>query len=488
MSSLISEERIVTGDAAESLISGERIVTGGTANSLTGGERITMNGVLCRGPQGPQGETGPRGESAYEAAVKAGYAGTYEAFGEHQARAADYAGEANAACERAVAGAEAAVQAAGLLEGWTRACAAATELEAGSAPDVGITEQEDGSILLTFGIPKGRQGDRGEAGPQGPQGEPGPKGDKGDPGGQGPQGEAGPQGKKGDTGPQGEQGAAGIQGIQGPQGETGPKGEKVDPFTYSDFTAEQLEALRGPAGPQGEKGDAGDISALTINGKKPDGSGAVTLGAEDVGAATQEAVNQLRNDKLDKTAVAADSAKLGGKAPGEYAGAAAVSAHEASLGDAWNSGTAYAAGAYCIYGNALYRCQVANTGVVPANGGSEWKRCTVAGELKSITDANAEVTLVPQTTTLNVGSTFAIGAQTPRVLGVRINGSTKYAATRYGDQFYGSYVNINEGNMFSCRLDYVSEGVYKIAISKMCTLSGGSISDVPIKGINILVM
>lgn len=48
-----------------------------------------------------------------------------------------------------------------------------------------------------------------------------------------------------------------------------PKGDKGD---------------TGETGPQGPKGDTGDIGALTINGKKPDGSGAVTLTAEDVGA------------------------------------------------------------------------------------------------------------------------------------------------------------------------------------------------------------
>lgn len=48
-----------------------------------------------------------------------------------------------------------------------------------------------------------------------------------------------------------------------------PKGDKGD---------------TGETGPQGPKGDTGDIGALTINGKKPDGSGAVTLAAEDVGA------------------------------------------------------------------------------------------------------------------------------------------------------------------------------------------------------------
>ena len=66
------------------------------------------------------------------------------------------------------------------------------------------------------------------------------------------------------------------------------------------------------------RGDAGNIGALKINGKTPDGSGAVTLTAGDLGAASAESVNQLKDDKLDKTATAADSSKLGGKAPEYY--------------------------------------------------------------------------------------------------------------------------------------------------------------------------
>lgn len=65
------------------------------------------------------------------------------------------------------------------------------------------------------------------------------------------------------------------------------------------------------------RGDTGRIENLTINGK-PVESGTITLTAADLGAASAESVNQLKNDKLDKTATAADSVKLGGKAPEYY--------------------------------------------------------------------------------------------------------------------------------------------------------------------------
>lgn len=95
------------------------------------------------------------------------------------------------------------------------------------------------------------------------------------------------------------------------------------------------------------RGDVGNIGALTINGKSPDGSGAVTLTPGDLGAATEEEVSQLKDDKLDKTATAADSSKLGGKTLAEImlalypVGAvyiSAVSTSPASLfGGTWES-------------------------------------------------------------------------------------------------------------------------------------------------------
>ena len=60
------------------------------------------------------------------------------------------------------------------------------------------------------------------------------------------------------------------------------------------------------------RGDTGAIENLTINGK-PTENGTITLTAADLGAASAESVNQLKDDKLDKTATAADSSKLGGK-------------------------------------------------------------------------------------------------------------------------------------------------------------------------------
>ena len=74
------------------------------------------------------------------------------------------------------------------------------------------------------------------------------------------------------------------------------------------------------------RGDVGNIDALTINGKAPDGSGAVMLTAEDVGAlatgGTAADSSKLggvsASDYALKTDTAPDSSKLGGKAPEYY--------------------------------------------------------------------------------------------------------------------------------------------------------------------------
>ncbi|MDY5349743.1 MAG: hypothetical protein SPG80_09390, partial [Candidatus Ventricola sp.] len=94
------------------------------------------------------------------------------------------------------------------------------------------------------------------------------------------------------------------------------------------------------------RGDVGRIENLTINGK-PVESGTITLTAADLGAASAESVNQLKADKLDKTATAADSSKLGGKSLAEImlapypVGAVYISANSTSpaslFGGTWES-------------------------------------------------------------------------------------------------------------------------------------------------------
>jgi hypothetical protein len=137
--------------------------------------------------------------------------------------------------------------------------------------------------------------DAGEfTGPRGPRGL---TGEDGEPGAPGPQGLQGPQGEKGDPGKDGEPGATGPQGPQGPQGEKGDPGKDGEP------------GATGPQGPQGsqgvrgEKGDPGRdapqeavlYTAQTLNDAQK------TQARENIGAADEETVNQLKDDKVNQS-------------------------------------------------------------------------------------------------------------------------------------------------------------------------------------------
>ena len=163
--------------------------------------------------------------------------------------------------------------------------------------------------------------DNGEfVGAQGPKGEPGaqgPRGEKGD------TGERGPQGETGATGPQGPQGETGAIGPQGPQGETGatgpqgPKGKDGE-VTFESLTDEQKASLRGEPGAKGEKGEKGDPGAKGEKGEKGDpgrdapqeavlytaqtlNDAQKTQARENIGAADEETVNQLKDDKVNQS-------------------------------------------------------------------------------------------------------------------------------------------------------------------------------------------
>ena len=145
----------------------------------------------------------------------------------------------------------------------------------------------------------------------------GPKGEKGEPGPQGPQGETGatgPQGPKGETGAIGPQGPRGETGATGPQGPKGKDGE----VTFESLTDEQIASLRGEPGEKGEKGEKGDPGAQGEKGEKGDtgrdapqeavlytaqtlNDAQKTQARENIGAADEETVNQLKDDKVNQS-------------------------------------------------------------------------------------------------------------------------------------------------------------------------------------------
>lgn len=160
----------------------------------------------------------------------------------------------------------------------------------------------------------GAQGPKGEKGESGAQG---PRGEKGD------TGERGPQGETGATGPQGPQGETGAIGPQGPRGETGatgpqgPKGKDGE-VTFESLTDEQKASLRGEPGAKGEKGEKGDPGAKGEKGEKGDpgrdapqeavlytaqtlNDAQKTQARENIGAADEETVNQLKDDKVNQS-------------------------------------------------------------------------------------------------------------------------------------------------------------------------------------------
>ena len=133
----------------------------------------------------------------------------------------------------------------------------------------------------------------------------GPKGEKGDTGAQGPRGE------KGDTGERGPQGETGATGPQGPKGKDGE-------VTFESLTDEQIASLRGEPGAKGEKGEKGDPGAKGEKGEKGDPGRDVpqeavlytaqtlndaqkTQARENIGAADEETVNQLKDDKVNQS-------------------------------------------------------------------------------------------------------------------------------------------------------------------------------------------
>lgn len=160
---------------------------------------------------------------------------------------------------------------------------------------------------------------------QGPRGEPGRDGEKGE---KGDPGERGEKGDKGDTGAQGEKGEKGEPGRDGSPGATGatPRftvtavtGEAgtAASVTQSGTAENPMVEFTIPRGEKGEKGDPGSHEVVLYTAQMLS-EAQKAQARENIGAADKETVNQLKSDKLDKTATAADSAKLGGEAPEYY--------------------------------------------------------------------------------------------------------------------------------------------------------------------------
>ena len=194
-------------------------------------------------------------------------------------------------------------------------------------------------------------------------------------GAQGAKGERGEKGEPGERGPQGETGATGPQGPKGETGATGPQGPKGKDgeVTFESLTDEQKASLRGEPGVKGEKGEKGEPGAKGEKGEKGDpgrdapqeavlhtaqtlNNDQKTQARQNIGAADEETVNQLKSDIGDISDI---------------------------ISDAWSADKTYALDDYCIYNNMLYKAKVSSSSSTPGLN-NDWEKTAISDELKSI--------------------------------------------------------------------------------------------------------
>lgn len=97
------------------------------------------------------------------------------------------------------------------------------------------------------------------------------------------------------------------------------------------------------------------------------------------------------------------------------------------ISDAWSSSKTYAAGEYCISGNKLYKCLVANTGTQPPNT-TYWEETTCAEEFSELNsnltdvDISGDITWITNITTHNT-NIYSVASL------IILDGSISYSGT-----------------------------------------------------------
>ena len=181
--------------------------------------------------------------------------------------------------------------------------------ELSSAANNGFGQPVNQTLRIRFEkLMQGPRGEPGRDGAKGEKGDPGAKGDKGEPGAPGARGE---KGEKGDPGRDGSPGATGatprftvtaVTGEAGTAASVTQSGTAENPMV--EFTIPQ--GMKGDTGAKGEKGEKGDpgrdapqeavlYTAQTLNDAQK------TQARENIGAADEETVNQLKDDKVNQS-------------------------------------------------------------------------------------------------------------------------------------------------------------------------------------------
>ena len=181
--------------------------------------------------------------------------------------------------------------------------------ELSSAANNGFGQPVNQTLRIRFEkLMQGPRGEPGRDGAKGEKGDPGAKGDKGDPGAPGARGE---KGEKGDPGRDGSPGATGatprftvtaVTGEAGTAASVTQSGTAENPMV--EFTIPQ--GMKGDTGAQGEKGEKGEpgkdapqevvlYTAQTLDDAQK------AQARENIGAADDETVNQLKDDKINQS-------------------------------------------------------------------------------------------------------------------------------------------------------------------------------------------
>ena len=178
--------------------------------------------------------------------------------------------------------------------------------ELSGAANNGFGQPVNQTLRIRFEkLMQGPRGEPGRDGAKGEKGDPGAKGDKGDPGAPGARGEKGEKGEPGRDGSPGATGATPRFTVTAVTGEAGTAASVTQSGTAEnpmvEFTIPQ--GMKGDTGEKGEKGDPGKdapqevvrYTAQTLDDAQK------AQARENIGAADEETVNQLKSDKVNQS-------------------------------------------------------------------------------------------------------------------------------------------------------------------------------------------